>query len=60
MNEDLFLRIKSVYENKDNFNLNTEQNMLLDLMYKSFVRNGALLGADDKEKLKGSIKNYHY
>lgn len=52
MNEDLFLRIKSVYENKDNFNLNTEQNMLLDLMYKSFVRNGALLGADDKEKLK--------
>jgi len=34
MNENLFLRVKSVYENKSNFNLNVEQERLLMDRYK--------------------------
>jgi peptidyl-dipeptidase Dcp len=52
MNVDLFNKIKQVYENRITFDLNTEQNMLLDLIYKSFVRSGALLSEDDKAILR--------
>jgi peptidyl-dipeptidase Dcp len=52
MNPGLFKRIKSVYDNKENFDLTAEQKMLLDKTYKRFVRGGALLPEADKEKLK--------
>ena len=52
LNEDLFKRIKSVYEQKDNLTLNTEQATLLDKKFKSFSRNGALLSEDKKVKLR--------
>ncbi|MEC4004515.1 M3 family metallopeptidase [Flavobacterium sp. SUN052] len=52
LNEDLFKRIKSVYEQKDNLNLTTEQTTLLDKKFKSFSRNGALLSEDKKAKLR--------
>ncbi len=52
LNEDLFHRIKEVYDNQKNFNLDTEQTRLLDKIYKRFVRGGALLSDDDKETLK--------
>ncbi|MPQ47097.1 M3 family peptidase [Marinifilum sp. N1E240] len=52
MNENLFLRVKSVYENKSNFNLNVEQERLLMDRYKSFVRSGADLDKDKKEKIR--------
>jgi len=52
MNESLFLRVKSVYENKSNFNLNVEQERLLTDRYKSFVRSGADLDKDKKEKIR--------
>ncbi len=52
LNEKLFNRIKSVYDNKEKFNLNTEQNALLEKYYKDFTREGALLNDADKEKLK--------
>jgi len=51
-NEALFNRIKKVYDEKENYNLNEEQQMLLNETYKGFVRSGALLNEDDKEKLK--------
>jgi peptidyl-dipeptidase Dcp len=52
LNEDLFKRIKSVYEQKDELNLTTEQATLLDKKFKSFSRNGALLSEEKKSKLR--------
>lgn len=51
-NEALFNRIKKVYDKKEKYSLNEEQQMLLDETYKGFVRSGALLNEEDKEKLK--------
>jgi len=50
-NEKLFGRIKELYDQKDKLNLTAEQIMLLDSYYKDFVRRGANLSKDDKEKL---------
>lgn len=51
-NEPLFNKIKKVYDEKDQYPLNEEQEMLLNETYKGFVRSGALLNAEDKEKLQ--------
>lgn len=51
-NEPLFNKIKKVYDEKDQYHLNEEQEMLLNETYKGFVRSGALLNAEDKEKLQ--------
>ncbi|MEQ8474475.1 MAG: M3 family metallopeptidase [Marinoscillum sp.] len=51
-NEKLWQRIKSVYEHQDQFNLNQEQQMLLDKSYKGFIRSGANLKGGDKERFK--------
>ncbi|MET3536441.1 M3 family metallopeptidase [Chryseobacterium limigenitum] len=51
-NEALFSKIKKVYDEKEKYNLNEEQQMLLNETYKGFVRSGALLNEEDKEKLK--------
>lgn len=52
LNEDLFKRVKSVYENKNDINLTTEQATLLEKKYKGFTRNGALLSNDKKVRLR--------
>ncbi|MEK6450228.1 MULTISPECIES: M3 family metallopeptidase [unclassified Myroides] len=52
LNEELFKRLKTIYEQIDNLNLNTEQKTLLTKNYKSFVRNGALLPEDKKNRLR--------
>ena len=51
-NEKLFQRIKKVFDEKENLNLNEEQKTLLNETYKGFVRNGALLNEKDKKKLE--------
>ena len=51
-NEQLFARIKKVYDEKDQYQLNEEQQTLLDNTYKGFVRSGALLNEADKETFK--------
>jgi len=51
-NEKLFQRIKKVFDEKENLNLNKEQKTLLNETYKGFVRNGALLNEEDKKKLE--------
>ena len=51
-NEQLFEKIKNVYDEKEKYELNEEQKMLLDETYKGFVRSGALLNESDKEKFK--------
>ena len=52
LDEQLFHKIKKVWEAKDSFNLNPEQKLLLEKNYKGFVRNGALLNEVDKNKLR--------
>ena len=52
LNEDLFKRIKAIYDQKDTLTLTTEQQTLLDKKYKGFVRNGALLNDEQKTKLR--------
>lgn len=49
LNAQLFNRIKTVYEKKDELALDGDQKRLLDETYKSFVRQGVNLGNDDKE-----------
>lgn len=52
MNEKLFERIKAVYRQKDNLKLTPEQAKLLEEFYKDFVRSGAELSAEKKNKLR--------
>lgn len=56
LDEKLFLKIKKVWDNKEKFNLNTEQLMLLEKNYKSFVRSGALLNEEQKNVLRDITK----
>lgn len=52
LNEQLFSRVKAVYDTRKEFNLNAEQNMLLDKQYKGFSRNGANLSEEKKKTLR--------
>ncbi|WP_445717660.1 M3 family metallopeptidase [Flavobacterium sp.] len=52
LNEDLFKRVKAVYDLKDSLTLTTEQATLLEKKFKGFSRNGALLNEEDKSKLR--------
>ncbi|WP_396210940.1 M3 family metallopeptidase [Flavobacterium sp.] len=52
LNEDLFKRVKAIYDQKDSLTLTTEQATLLDKKFKGFSRNGALLNEEDKLKLR--------
>ncbi len=56
LNEDLFKRVKAVYDSKSDIELTTEQETLLDKKYKGFSRNGANLPKDKKEKLRAIDK----
>ena len=52
LNEDLFKKVKAVYDIKNTLQLTVEQQTLLDKKYKGFVRNGALLNEEQKKKLR--------
>jgi len=52
LNEKLFTRIKQIYEKKESLSLSPEQNILLENYYLDFVRSGANLNDEDKEKLR--------
>jgi len=52
LNEALFKRVKSVYNQKDSIDLTVEQHTLLDKRYKSFSRNGANLPEEKKKRLR--------
>src|SRR5690606_19617028 len=52
LNEALFEKIKSVYNQKKKLNLSEEQQMLLDKKYKAFSRNGANLSNEKKTELR--------
>jgi len=52
LNEALFRRVKTVYDQRENLSLTAEQQTLLEKTYKGFTRNGANLSLDDKERLR--------
>ena len=56
LNEGLFARVKAVYEQKDALQLTAEQAKLLEETYKDFVRGGANLTPEQKEKLSQSSR----
>lgn len=52
MNQELFQRVKKVYDDIDTYNLNHEQKKATEKIYKRFERNGANLNDEDKERLR--------
>ena len=52
LNDKLFRRVKSVYDQREHLGLNAEQMRLLTETYKHFADNGANLPEDKKERLK--------
>ena len=52
LNEKLFQRIKTLYNEKESLNLTTEQSRVLENYYLDFVRGGANLNGEEKEKLR--------
>lgn len=56
LNESLYKRVKAVYDNMDNLNLNAEQKKLLTNTYESFENSGATLSEDKKEKYRSISK----
>ena len=48
LNNDLFQKVKAVYEKKDELGLDKDQMTLLEDSYKDFVRGGANLSDEDK------------
>ena len=52
LNSKLFNKIKIVYQNKNNSNLDEEDIRLIDVTYKSFIKNGADLNEADKQKIR--------
>ena len=52
LNEELFARIKSVYQNTDLDTLNAEDRMLLQKTYDGFIRSGANLTPEQKERFR--------
>jgi len=52
LNEKLFMKIKTIYENRESSNLDDLQKRVVEKYYSDFVRNGANLNEADKEKLR--------
>ncbi|KEO73875.1 M3 family metallopeptidase [Anditalea andensis] len=52
LDKELFEKVQAVYQQKDSLDLDEEQLTLIEKTYKSFVRNGANLGEEDKLKLR--------
>lgn len=52
MNEKLFEKVKTIYDQRHSLSLRDDQLRLLEKTYNSFVRSGALLDAEKKERLK--------
>ena len=52
LNDQLFHRVKTVYDLRSTLDLSNEQAMLLEKQYKGFSRNGANLSSDKKEELR--------
>lgn len=52
LDDEIFKKVKAVYDSKNTLNLTTEQHKLLEKTYKQFARNGALLSPEKKDELR--------
>jgi peptidyl-dipeptidase Dcp len=52
LNDKLFQRIETIYNNRDTLQLDPESKRLVEVVYKNFVHGGAKLSDADKAKLK--------
>ena len=52
LNENLFAKVKAVYDQRDSLQLTAEQKMLLEEQYLGFVRSGANLSGDAKARYR--------
>ncbi|MDH3197433.1 MAG: M3 family metallopeptidase [Candidatus Krumholzibacteria bacterium] len=52
LNEQLFARVKAVYDQREDLGLTPEQRRLLDEHYKAFVRGGANLDEESKTRFR--------
>ena len=52
LDQKYFEQVKTVYHNTDKSKLSVEERTVLEETYKGFVKNGALLSEDDKNKLR--------
>ncbi|MGK7397662.1 MAG: M3 family metallopeptidase [Candidatus Cyclobacteriaceae bacterium M3_2C_046] len=52
LNDNLFGKIETLWQQKDELTLNKEQQRLLEIYYKNFVRGGANLDEEGKAKLR--------
>jgi len=51
LNEGLFQRVKTVYENQGSMDLSPEQTVVLEKIYKRFIRGGANLDEEEKKRI---------
>lgn len=56
LNEKLFARVKAVYDQRTTLSLTAEQNKLLENMYEGFIRRGANLHGEAKDKYRALTK----
>jgi len=52
LNEELFNRVKTVYDNRDSFDLTGEEEQVLEKTYKRFSRGGANLDEAGKKRIR--------
>ncbi len=52
LNPDLFSRVASIYQQKQTLALTPEQERLLELTYRNFIRSGAALSAEKQERFR--------
>jgi peptidyl-dipeptidase Dcp len=52
LNEELWKRVKTVFDNRNNYNLAAEDSMLLQKTYDSFAQSGATLVGADRDQFK--------
>ena len=52
LNDKLFARVQQVWDTQITFKLNAEETKLLEKKYKTFVRSGAKLNAQQKDRLR--------
>jgi len=52
LNEELFEKVKAVYENQEDMNLSPEQSRVLEKIYQQFERGGANLDEEGKAKIR--------
>ncbi|RPI74305.1 MAG: M3 family peptidase, partial [Ignavibacteriales bacterium] len=52
LNQELFKKVKAVYDQRDDLKLNKEQQMMLDKYFKDFVRGGANLPENKREEFR--------